>query len=97
MIADVLLAFVTVALLMFDMVHGTREIECPRGWRPGGIAAHDKTSCEYVYGCVDTPNVRGGWTSTCEGTLVLQRQLWCDVDERAVVNLRGIIQCQHKE
>ena len=96
-LADVLLAIVAIGLLCFDMLHGTREIECPHGWRPGGVAAHDRTSCEYVYGCVDSPNVRGGWTSKCDGTLVLQRQLWCDSDERAVVDLRGIIRCQRKE
>jgi hypothetical protein len=93
MLSHVLLAIASLVLLCFDFAAYRTELACPPTWMAGRTTADGFTSCRKEVGCVDRVNVRGGWTSDCDGELEVWRRIYCDPGERAAVDLRGIVRC----
>jgi hypothetical protein len=85
---------ITIGVLCFDFATWSHEGGCPPHTNVDGVTAAGVYRCSIPLGCREHENVRGGWTSSCTGELGYWRRIFCGVDERAVIDLRGIVRCE---
>jgi hypothetical protein len=85
---------ITIGALCFDFATWSHEGGCPKTGYVDGVSAPGVYRCRIPVGCHDRENVRGGWTSDCDGALEYTRRIFCGANERAVVDLRGIVRCE---
>lgn len=97
MIIEALLAvlsvIVTLVVLCIDIATWPHEGGCPRAGFVDGANAGGAYRCRIPLGCHERQNVRGGWISDCDGALEYTRRIFCEDNERAVIDLRGIVRC----
>jgi hypothetical protein len=88
---------ITLGVFCYDTATWSHEGTCPRVGYVDGVTASGVYRCRIPLDCREFQTARGGWSSDCDGALEYTRRIFCGANERAVIDLRGIVRCQLKE